>query len=575
MFRYLFALALTIAPALAQNPPIQGGPWAPGHAPMYVGSGSAQAVLQDSGPASGGATGVGFSEIGLTARAAGTPPYANAGTGPYGTNFCDYDAPTNSAAYHYFCLSPNAQGGGLIAYGAAGTAAQAPLKFIVNGSAYQFPFTGTGTVVTPNPTVIGDLATWNNTLGTALADKTPTSFFDTAYCSTVGYLIVRFTGAWTCSQGVPANVMWFGALCDGSTNDLTAIQNALNVARSVLIPPTGLGCSINGTLTYALGYQTLRGEGPSNSFLISTASSSPMVVIPASFVGATVRDLGFTRASGGGPGGDGVIYSGFQDSPVVYNVQFKNQYVSLILGSTGYGIVQRMLSYNSTSDCVDFQNPAIANEYQWNLDTTFCQSSGGRGYTVFAPATAALGPQTTMGTWTNVGSNASVGVGVAILGNSNVGICGLRMVGGFLGTDGGEELLLDSYCGLHQITGLFTEFSGANNCIDISAHNTDVILTGVRAHACKTSGLFTAATTVTSIVGGAFDTNGTYGIVNAGVVNITGAAYFANGSGNFTNSGTAIAANNFPTSANFPLGVACSGAPTAAYQVSNGVVTHC
>ena len=45
--------------------------------------------------------------------------------GPYGTNICDYDAPTNNATgYHYVCLSANAQGGALIAVGAGGVASQ-------------------------------------------------------------------------------------------------------------------------------------------------------------------------------------------------------------------------------------------------------------------------------------------------------------------------------------------------------------------------------------------------------------------------------------------------------------------
>lgn len=138
----LAALALLFAPSVvhAQSALLQGGAWTAGHAPMYVGQGSSQTVVQDSGPAGGGGTGYGLSELLLTARGTGTPPYNSQGTGPLGTNICDYDAPTtNPTGYHFLCFSANAQSGGLLTYGAGGIASQLPLNFVVNGVSYQFP----------------------------------------------------------------------------------------------------------------------------------------------------------------------------------------------------------------------------------------------------------------------------------------------------------------------------------------------------------------------------------------------------------------------------------------------------
>lgn len=129
--KLLFLAFLGLDPACAQTV-LQAGPNAPGHAPMYNGAfGQDQAVIQDSGPASGGGTGVGLSELGLTVQGTGTPPYANAGTGPSGTNWCDYDAPiTNPTGYHFICFSPNAQSGESIIGGAGGTATNIPLQLI-------------------------------------------------------------------------------------------------------------------------------------------------------------------------------------------------------------------------------------------------------------------------------------------------------------------------------------------------------------------------------------------------------------------------------------------------------------
>ncbi len=164
------ALAACSSQAPAQSTPLQGGPWTNGHLPMYSTSGNSQPVIQDSGPAGGGAVGLGASEQLLVARGTGTPPYAGQGTGPLGTNWCDYDAPiTNATGYHYFCLSPNAQGGGLMVFGAGGAAAQTGFTFNINGTGYQFPFV-VGGIVGPNTSVVNDFACWNNTTGTLLKD---------------------------------------------------------------------------------------------------------------------------------------------------------------------------------------------------------------------------------------------------------------------------------------------------------------------------------------------------------------------------------------------------------------------
>ncbi len=165
----LFALAPTLA--RAQSTLLQAGSTSAGRVPMYNNSTSGgQVIVQDSGAAAGGGVGLGISELLRTARGTGTPPYAGQGTGPLGTNDCNYDAPTNNATgYHYLCFSPNAQGGGLIAYGAGGAASALPLSFNVNGVAYQFPFS-IGGVVGPAVSVVNDAACWNNTVGTLLKD---------------------------------------------------------------------------------------------------------------------------------------------------------------------------------------------------------------------------------------------------------------------------------------------------------------------------------------------------------------------------------------------------------------------
>jgi hypothetical protein len=141
-----FAIALLSTSAFAQSVPLQGGPWTPGHVPMYSVSGGSQPIVQDSGTAGGGPVGLGLLEILQVSQAANgitTAPYGNSGNGPLKTHNCFYDAPVTSAnGYHYLCLDANAQGGGLLAYGAGGGATALPLQFSINGVAWS-PLSGT------------------------------------------------------------------------------------------------------------------------------------------------------------------------------------------------------------------------------------------------------------------------------------------------------------------------------------------------------------------------------------------------------------------------------------------------
>lgn len=121
------------SPALSQSTVVQAGPTADGHVPMYLGTTQGLSpTIQDSGTAAGGGVGVGISEMGLAARGFGDGPYANAGSGPNGENWCDYDGPI-TGEYHYLCLSPNALSNALISVGSGGGATTLPLSFAIDG----------------------------------------------------------------------------------------------------------------------------------------------------------------------------------------------------------------------------------------------------------------------------------------------------------------------------------------------------------------------------------------------------------------------------------------------------------
>jgi hypothetical protein len=249
---------------------LQSGPWQPGHVPVYVGQGSSQAILQDSGPASGGSVGVGLSELGLTVRGTGSPPFANRGTGPLFSNLCDYDAPTNSAGFHYLCFSPNAQGGGLIAYGAAGNAPQLPLNLVLNGTTYPFPFTGqtgvTGGWLNTRLAKIGAYLVSNADKGStiALSGAGPyTLTFGPASGYDANFLALALN-----ESGAPKTV----TLSGGATFTLIAGQSAMvfNQNNVWQYHPPGR-FSLTGNVTFYLNADTNVGNDTSDGLTPGTA----------------------------------------------------------------------------------------------------------------------------------------------------------------------------------------------------------------------------------------------------------------------------------------------------------------
>jgi hypothetical protein len=163
---YFLAAALAVFPAFAQSTPYQGGPWTPGHFPQYTGRGSSNAVIMDGGGSGGGGLGINPNEFGVTSYSpTGSYPVASSGNGPNGEHGCLYDAPTtNPTGYHYLCLDPNAAGGGLLSYGASGTAAPLPLYFDINGVTTVAG--GTSTLI-----AVGSTFVTSGTSGQLLYDK--------------------------------------------------------------------------------------------------------------------------------------------------------------------------------------------------------------------------------------------------------------------------------------------------------------------------------------------------------------------------------------------------------------------
>jgi hypothetical protein len=169
--RLCLALLVAMIPTagFGQTTVLQGGSFTGGYTSFYSASGGSQPIIQQAPGAGGGLQSI--KEMSIVKRGNGTAPFVGGGGGYLGSTYCMYDAPpTNSAGGHQLCFDPNATGGfGMLSFNSFGGASDIPLKFVVNGSTVEFPFSTSG-VVGPGSSTVGHIATWANTSGTLLAD---------------------------------------------------------------------------------------------------------------------------------------------------------------------------------------------------------------------------------------------------------------------------------------------------------------------------------------------------------------------------------------------------------------------
>jgi hypothetical protein len=305
--------------------------------------------------------------------------------------------------------------------------------------------------------------------------------------------------------GDVVSVKDFGAVGDGTTDDTTAINNALAAHKCVYFPKATY--KITGTLSITLDGARVYGDGTNGTIITSTSTTLPMFSIASSLSGVTIEDLQLTRSVTATSGADGITSATVSiGQAMLRRLLIQNQYRGLALGPTDFSEVLHVIVQKCQSHGVYLTNTAADGACQWSFDSVLAQMCVGDGYRFQQVAGPA---QVTLGTWKNVATFANSGRGISILGSAGVPVNDFRLNGGFVGEDGDDEIYLDTFGGSHTITGTFIELagrrttgptlataaSGLGSGVNITSNNTDVHLTGVHASACSYDGFYVNGTT--------------------------------------------------------------------------------
>jgi hypothetical protein len=124
-----------------------------------------------------------------------------------------------------------------------------------------------------------------------------TNQFDAVFCNTIGYLIVRTAGAWTCGKGVPANVVWFGADPAGSSDSSTPAQNAYAAAGAIFFPPGTYTMNSPFTQTVACGKSiTVVGSGVAQTIINWPGTGGFAITLACTNTSIHFRDMTITTS---------------------------------------------------------------------------------------------------------------------------------------------------------------------------------------------------------------------------------------------------------------------------------------
>jgi Pectate lyase superfamily protein len=223
---------------------------------------------------------------------------------------------------------------------------------------------GGGNVVGSGATTAGHVAVFNNTSATGIQDggTISNSVFGrtgTVVAANGDYNSGQITHTPPGTGGVATTVaaelskfIWvtdYGAVCNGSTDDTTAIQAAINqavtIGGGIVRLPVG-SCASTGTLSIT-GTMTLQGSGRASSALFGTGGVAQQQITISTNAPVYLRDFTLTTTSTK-TGGWGIQVNGTGGSPENDESEFEN----LLINGQVTGLDFETAAYWTVRDCI-------------------------------------------------------------------------------------------------------------------------------------------------------------------------------------------------------------------------------
>jgi hypothetical protein len=316
-------------------------------------------------------------------------------------------------------------------------------------------------------------------------------------------------GAWWQLAEAAVTPEHLGAKGDGVADDTAALNNALLFSRRVVAART-YKTSAAITLGAAGVANILDGQGTGR--IICSVNNVTVVVLTGGLAGYRVTGLSIERSVTAVAGGDGLSVLtggaiGTTNQSYLSRLTIKGHYVGITLGATDYSELTDSTIESNYSHGVYMTNSASYGAAQWHLRNVLAQLNSGTGFRYVStngPAGAILGE------WVGLKTFANGGGAIKVIGTATTPVNDLRILGGFIGADNGDEIYLDTFGANHLIQNMFIEYSGASACgpgfsipasntgygIAISINNKVVGLTGNKIYLCAHHGIYSRGTNV-------------------------------------------------------------------------------
>lgn len=322
-----------------------------------------------------------------------------------------------------------------------------------------------------------------------------------------------------------SSVLLFGGAADGVTDNGAAANAAIAATGFAFFPFSKAGTyRVTTTINIGSG-QAILGAG-SAGVRLSSETPGHTVVVAAMAENYAISGFSLTRPAssyGNTTGKDGIHCNGYSQLGYISDVKIYRHWKGMYLGPTSYSEVTNYLVDNCYSHGIHCEGTPTIAAMQWTFHKGISQRNDGWGMRFSTVSPAPGGPGgASMGDMSLVSTYGNKLGGIAWHGRSDCGINAIRVQSAFVGEEGSHGIDIDTYgVSTNKLSNVFSEICGTLACgvdgttpatnqgrgFNITANNTETVLTGCNAIGNSWSGLVVAAPR-TTVVGGSYRLNG-------------------------------------------------------------------